>query len=359
MNNFWLGVDRVLARASPEGASLHGLGPLFAHRLCERGAAVPEPVAFERKMAVAAMLSVRPLLERVRASCEGDLVLMKGPEIAIRYPGEARAFGDIDLLVSDPRRVHTELLDAGFLESGSPELFHRIHHLRPLRWPGLPLAVEIHDRPKWPAGFAAPSAAEILRSAVPSGLRVGGILAPEEGQHSLLVAAHAWAHEPLRILRDLVDVRCLAVSTDKLAVDQTARVWGVAKLWRTTTEVAEAVMAGSTTSMLLRAWTRHLVDIRERTVFENHLQSWISGYWALPPGAAVANTARAVVQDFTPVPEESWAQKTSRTLKAIGDAMIPRSQHNRRLGESATRGRGRNAPDEEAADQCPETTRES
>lgn len=35
------------------------------------------------------MLIAPPLLERIRAACDGPLVLVKGPEIARLYPGGA------------------------------------------------------------------------------------------------------------------------------------------------------------------------------------------------------------------------------------------------------------------------------
>jgi len=63
---------------------------------------VPVELAEEEILAAALMLSVAPLLERVRASCDGPLVLMKGPAVAVHYPGSARSFWDLDLLVPNP-----------------------------------------------------------------------------------------------------------------------------------------------------------------------------------------------------------------------------------------------------------------
>ena len=100
-------------------------------------------------------LAVPPLLERVRAACDGPLVVMKGPEVAARYAEPStRPFRDLDLLACDAAAVQRSLLDAGFQVAGEPELYVDIHHLRPLYWPGLPLVIEVHQRPKWPAGLA-------------------------------------------------------------------------------------------------------------------------------------------------------------------------------------------------------------
>ena len=83
---------------------------------------------------------------------------MKGPEVALRYPGPAlRGFRDLDLLVPDAPAVQRELLAAGFEPVGLPEKYAAIHHLRPLAYPGLPLLVEVHDRPKWPEHLRTPA----------------------------------------------------------------------------------------------------------------------------------------------------------------------------------------------------------
>ena len=341
-DDLWPAVDSLLASGSPERARVHGLGPLEALRLTQVGEPVPEAVAMEARMAAVAMLSVRPLLERIRAGCDGPLVLMKGPEIAIRYPGAARMFVDVDLLTPEPNWTHGQLQEAGFVEAGDPELFRPHHHLQPLKWPDLPLLVEIHGRPHWPEGLKARPVALIIDAAVPSGLHVEGILTPEPAQHALLVAAHSWAHEPLRRLRDLIDVRALAASDVRAAIERTARSWGITRLWRTTDRATDAVLGRRRMPLLVSPWARHLPEQRERTVLENHLRAWLAAYWALPVGSALATTARALRDDVAPAPEEGWSDKLSRMLTASKNATTPLSHHNRRLGEAATRGRNRN-----------------
>ncbi len=341
--DLWPAVEMLSAASSPERVRRHGLGPLEALRLKRLGQAIPEALELEARMARFAMLSVRPLLERVRTSCDGPLVLMKGPEIAIRYPGSARSFIDIDLLVGDADRTHHQLRKAGFAEfDDGDEPFHRHHHLRPLKWPGLPLPVEIHDRPHWPAGLHAPHTASIIRSAVASDLQIEGILAPAPAQHSLLVAAHAWSHEPLHLLRDLVDVRALATPDARAEIELTASAWDVRHLWRTTDRATDAVLDGRRMPLLVGLWARHLSAQRERTVLENHLRAWLAGYWALPIGPALMTTARAIRDDVVRAPEEGWPDKLARVLAASRNATRPLSDHHRQLGEAATRGRTRN-----------------
>ena len=115
---------------------------------------------------------VAKVLERVRTACDGPLVLMKGPEVAARYPDPAlRGFRDVDLLAPDAPTVQRQLVAAGFEPVGVPEKYAAIHHLRPLAYPGLPLLVEVHDRPKWPARLRLPDKAELLGTAVPATIR--------------------------------------------------------------------------------------------------------------------------------------------------------------------------------------------
>jgi hypothetical protein len=349
-DDLWPAIDAILAGSLPEEAHKQGLGPLEALRRNRAGESVPQALAMEARMAAVAMMSARPLLERVRHGCEGPLVLMKGPEIALRYPGSARAFIDVDLLVPDPERAHGQLREAGFVDATILEPFEQRHHFRPLRWPDLPLRVEIHDRPHWPPGLRPPATASIIDAAKPSLLGIDGLLAPHDAHHALLVAAHAWVHEPLCKLRDLVDVRALASPSERAVIERTARAWRITRLWRTTDHATEAVLGRDRMPFLVRPWARHLLERRERTVFENHLWKCFAGYWALPFGSAVAATARAIGEDILPAGEEGWSDKLSRMLAASKNANMPLSRHHHRIGDAATRGRNRKRRRRDAAD---------
>jgi Uncharacterised nucleotidyltransferase len=345
----WAAVDRLLAGASPEGVRAHRLGPLEALRRQGAGEDVPEVLAAEARVAAFAMLSVRPLLHRIRASCDGRLVLMKGPEIAIRYPGAARAFVDLDLLTDDADLAYRQLRASGFVEAGDPEVSGVPQHVPPLKWPDLPLFVEMHGHPHWPDGLPAPSTGPILDAAVTSALGVDGILAPEKAQHALIVAAHSWAHEPLRALRDLIDVRVLSAEVDPEAIGRTAEEWRIGRLWRTTDRVTDAVLNSERMPFLAGLWAKHLPECREPTVLENHLRAWSAAYCALPVESALMTTARAARSDILRAPEEGWPDKISRMLAAARNATSPLSRHEHQLGDAATRGRVRKQTEGDAA----------
>ena len=246
------------------------------------------------------------------------------------------------LLVQDARAVHRQLKASGFVEYGDPAP----HHLCPLRWPSLPVFLEVHSAPNWPKQLTPPSAAELIGAALPSALGVDGVLAPDPARHALLIAAHSWAHEPLRRLRDLVDARAVAAEADPAEVRRLTRSWHVDRLWRTTEAVAQTVFEGRPSPLVLRLRARHLAAVREPTVLEHHLRRWLAGYGALPPRIAAADAFAVLRADLRPAPEESWRAKLMRTTRAFRDARMPLSHHDLLLGEEATRGRGRNPRDD-------------
>lgn len=181
----------------------------------------------------------------------------------------------------------------------------------------------------------------IVGSARPSDLGVEGILTPVDAHHALLVAAHAWAHEPLWRLRDLADVRVLAPPSERGAIERTARAWGMTRLWQTTDRVTDAVVGRRGMPLLARPWAGHLLEHRERTVLENHLRDYMASYWALPLTAAFAKAAHAFGEDFFPAPGQAWSNKLSRMLTASRNANTPMSHHSFQLGQSGTDVRNR------------------
>src|SRR5690348_6275579 len=91
-----------LADRSPQVSDLrhHKLQLIAASRMQARGEAVPEELLAEQRTYAALCLAVPMLLRRVRAACDGPLVLMKGAEVAARWPqARLRPAKDIDLLV--------------------------------------------------------------------------------------------------------------------------------------------------------------------------------------------------------------------------------------------------------------------
>src|SRR4051812_20518114 len=140
----WAAVDRLVDRAPRvEDLRAHRLHLLAARRLAILGEPLPDGLAEDRRAQVTKSLIAPLLLAAVREACDGEIVVLKGPEIAARYPDPAtRPFNDLDLLVEDAAQVHRALKAAGFYEIGNPRLYENIHHLRPLLLPDLPIPIE-------------------------------------------------------------------------------------------------------------------------------------------------------------------------------------------------------------------------
>jgi hypothetical protein len=337
----WAALDALIFSKldRPTGLLIHGLGPIAAEVLDRRGLAVPAAFRRQQREARVAALTAPAVLERVRAACDGPVLLMKGPEAAERYPGRARAYGDIDLLVPDAGRAQRQLRANGFVEQEDPEgIWVGIHHLGQLHWPGTRLAIEIHSEPKWLDGVPSPRTEELLEAAVPSRLGVADILAPHPGHHALLLAAHGWAHQPLGRVRDLIDVGAFRVEADPLELDLTARAWGVRRMWRTTNAALDAILDRQAT-WPLRLWAGHLREVRDETVLEAHLERLLAPLWGYPSREAARRVGRALVSEVRPAHDETWVQKVTRVATALRRPLAPLEAHRRKLGASATRGR--------------------
>jgi hypothetical protein len=332
----WAAVDALVARA-PSLADVysHRLELFAARQLRAVGNDVPEDLLARERRAAIAALTAPLLLSRIREAYDGPLLLIKGPEVAARYPDPTlRLFGDVDLLTPDADAAQAALLAAGFVEIGDPQLYIDIHHLRPLELPGLPLVVEVHSRPKWVAGLPAPTLEELLVDAVPTAVGAPGILAPSPVKHALLLAAHSWAHEPLRLLRDVVDFAAVADEADREELQTLAAGWGVSRLWRSTDAAARAVLHGDAQPRSLRLWAQNLGLARERTVLENHLQRWLSDFWVLSPTRALRRWPTIFRDEVLPDRGEPWRRKLSRSALAVRNAHRRRSEHDDEAGVS-------------------------
>jgi Uncharacterised nucleotidyltransferase len=336
----WAAVDTLLERV-PSLAALrfHRLALLEADRRGRAGETIPDELARDQMLAVVGELAVPAALSRIRAACDGPLVLIKGPELAGDYPAPAtRPFRDLDLLTGDPRRAQRGLLAAGFVAVGDPALYKDIHHLRPLRRPGMPFVVELHSRPKWPDGLTAPRVDELIEARVPSRTGVAGIDALPPAQHAVCLAAHAWAHEPLARAGRLIDVAATVARAEPGAANALARRWGVGRLWCTTERAADALLEGDRRSAALALWARHLRRADERTVLEAHIQDLLAPLWGLgrtrAPGSALGALARDVRRDG----REAWSEKLTRTRLALGHAGVAKSEHDRCLEQPVVAG---------------------
>jgi hypothetical protein len=288
------------------------------------------------------VLSTPVVLERIRAACDGRVVLMKGYETALLYEDPVlRPFADIDLLVEDAPAVHRSLLAAGFVEIGDPEIFIDIHHLRPVTLPEIFLPVEVHHEPKWPDDLEPPATHELVASAVESATRVSGIETLPPAEQALILAAHSWAHLPLRRIQELLDIALTAERVHPVEIEKLARAWGLEGVWETTSRCIESLFYGGSRSSAERIWARHLASARERTVFESHVERWLSPYWALPTRRAVSAMAETARAELVPAEGENWKAKLSRAGKALRNASWAKTAHERELGEHAHRRRRR------------------
>jgi len=335
----WTGLEGLLDRATDvEAVRTHRLQTAAARRWRAAGRHVPEDFVQLERWAAGTLLAAPETLTRVRRVVDGPILLHKGPEAAAAYPDPVmRGFDDIDLIVRDAPAVQRALVRAGFVEIGDPARYRDIHHLRPLEWPGLPLRVEIHSRPKWPQRLTPPAFDELVESSRPAAIGVEGILAPSPVHHALLLAAHAWAHVPLRRLRDLLDVAAVAAPLHPAETAEQARRWQLSRVWATTVGAAACVFGDGPRTMPLRIWGRHLVATRERTVLESHLQRLLSHFWELPPGPATRAAGRRLVEELLPAEDEEWEEKLQRTRFAFRNAMRSRLDHDRALGPLAQR----------------------
>jgi Uncharacterised nucleotidyltransferase len=316
-------------RADPRALRLHRLQLVAARRARLAGRRPPPELVSDEHRAATVALAAPVLLRRIRASSDGPLLTMKGPEAALSWPDPAlRPYVDLDLLTTDSCALQRALVGVGFEPVADHAGPPRPHHLRPLHWPRLPLTVEVHHQPNWPRSLGdPPSAAELLAAARPSGLGVEGLLAPDPSHHALLLAAHAWVHTPLRRLGDLVDIAAFAISGDARVLELTARRWGLARLWRATARAVEDLLGGGRRSLALRTWARHLPAVRERTVLEAHAARWLAPAWGSPPCRVARATLAAACESLGPEDGERWAAKLARTRRALRDATVAESLH--------------------------------
>jgi hypothetical protein len=333
----WRTLDELLARAQVGGMLANKLGPLAARSMRMHGRPVPRPLETESRLAKTAWISAIPLLHRIRTVYDGPVLLIKGPEVAARYPDRARSFMDVDVLVPDAQALHDAMRADGCVLVDDPEVYvnQDQHHLRPVQWPDTWLRVEIHVRPLWPQGKTPPPMEEIVAAAVQSATGVPGISAPHPAHHAVILASHAWVSQPLETLRDLVDVAAVAAEADERELTRTARAWGIERIWRTTYDAATGVLGGRRTTAAVQIWGRHLPAVRERSVLSNHLQRWLSPFWGLPPLSALRWIVAAFRQEIYPYPDESWRHKLIRVAYAFANPRAPVSVHERAWREAA------------------------
>ncbi len=292
-SQLWRAVDGLVERATVEGIVAHAVEPLAVSRLRQLGRPVPDVLLRHSRAGSLQIATAISLVERIRASCDGPLVLLKGPELGSLYPPNGRPFSDLDLLAPDAEAVQEALLGAGFQPRGA-EVPTNHHHLRPVAWPGAALAIEVHPRPNWPAGLRQIPVAEIFAASVPSGTGVDGVSAPSPHHHALILAVHGWQHRPLRVLRDLIDVAVVSAEADAGGLERAAAALGIGRLWGATRRTIDALFYGGPRPVSLRTWARSLEELRARTPRELDLEALVSGFCWMPATQALGHAGRLV-----------------------------------------------------------------
>lgn len=333
--SLWRAVDELVDRA-PTAADLraHRLHLLAASRLCALGHPVPEEFATAERLAAAVTLAAEITLERAREAYDGTLVLMKGLEVAVRYPSPTlRPFRDLDVLADRPAEAQLALIAAGFRPVGMDDLaYENRHHLRPLRLPGLPVLLELHRRPEWVPWAPPPSTAELLSEAVDSRTSIPGVLALSPPHHALALAAHSWVGTPLRRILDLVDATLVGSEADPADLWGAARRWQMDGVWGTTMAAADAVLFGAPAlPWHVRLWAGRLEAARDRTMLRDHVVRLLSPFSVLPVRSALGVAAEAVGRELRPAPGEAWRIKAARTRRALRNAFERVTVHDRAL----------------------------
>ena len=269
----------------------HRLAGIAACKWRVQGRRLPPPILAEEHFASVAALAARVAMSRIVDTVDDPMMVLKGPEVASRYPDPAmRPYHDLDLLVEDSDAAHRALVGAGctvISERPSP------HHELPLAFGDLPVMIELHRAPKWPWWLTAPSTEELFASAIPSTWAGAGALAPSAEHHAVLLAAHSWAHGPLSRLRDLVDVEVMLAGADESTTRDVTERWGLEHIWAATRAAALTVLHGAPAPTTLRTWARNLPRVRRRSRTEDLIASWIAPFSALPPRRAARVSARA------------------------------------------------------------------
>jgi hypothetical protein len=342
----WNGVGRLIDGApSLANLRLHRLHLLAAARWRAAGLAVPPDLAREEAAFAIRRSAADTVLKAMRDSCDGPLLLLKGPAVSRLYPDPAwRPFSDLDVLAEDPERTQRALVAAGFRPyTGQPDQYYEgFHHLRPLLLEGLPGPfVEIHRRPHWVSFEDAPSVSELFSVATEEASGVDGYVALPPAHHALLTAAHSWAHRPLRRMLDLVDVELLAAAGSRHEVAEVASRWNLSRLWRITADVADALIMGGRPPRELRAWGRALVEMRDVTVVENHVVRFLSPFSVLPLTRALGACATTLLDEVRPVPDEPWRNKLHRMRVELTHPTRSASEQARMLGPDHARPRSK------------------
>ncbi len=297
--SMWDRIDRLIDIAPTlEDLRAHGLHLLAAQRWSQQGQAIPDVLRDEVRATAIADLAARTLLIRIRTILDGPVLLIKGPEVATRYPTSTlRPFHDLDLVVQEVETAQQALLAAGFISMGGEQWFTHHHHRAPLIWPGLPLAIELHESFWGPTWMTCPPTEELLATAVPARVNIDGIQTLSPHYHSILLAAHSWQHVPLRRVLDLIDIAVMSEGIDRKALDDVATQMNIGRVWGAMIRATDALFLNQEVqSWSLRLWARHLTGVTRRSVRAQYLNRWLGTAWA-PDLPTALSAAQSIMRD--------------------------------------------------------------
>jgi hypothetical protein len=334
--DIWRNVNELVDRAETVTAlHAHRMHLYAAWRWRGLGRPVPEELVEWERGAAVQRLGAPILLRHVREAYDGPMVLLKGAEVAARYPKpQLRPSLDLDLLVPDAKAVQKALLAGGFTERLVYQPGEGHHHLRGLEWPGVLMRVEVHSAPNWPTWLKPPPTEQLFEAAVSESVVGHGVLALPPAHHALIVTAHMWREVPLVRLGQLIDVRVLSLEADPDELERLAGQWGLRRIWKKTDEPARRLLDGEHRhGGAGRFRARRLETVSEVTVIEAKLAELSAPFRGLPPGSALVASSRELFSELRPDLGETWVEKLRRSAGALRQVSRSRAARDRELDE--------------------------
>jgi hypothetical protein len=304
MERFWQQASSLaLGLASLPIQRSHGLHLLAAHSLVKLELPLSDDLRRDWEAATARTLIVPIIIGQLSSALGEPVVLVKGAEIAQRYPDPAaRGYSDIDILVQDLPRALDRLRHAGFDELNIAVAGHHVT----VQASGLPIPVEVHGRLNWPRWATPPSTSDLIRVAMPSRAFPCTARTLPPDLHTVYVAAHAWLHCPLTQLADLVDIAALGSESSFAQLASRAAELRLDRLWHFSLQAGRAVFAGEPAPSPLVRRLMPDVAARDAVSHREHVLRQFAGGLAAPSPASRAQAIVSSVSDhLAPRPGES------------------------------------------------------
>lgn len=281
--------------------------------------------------AAAQQLAAMVALEEMRVRFDGTIVLLKGLELACRYPDPSRrASGDIDVLTDEPERLQATLLANGYrqIDLATSDLHFyddHHHHLVPVQRAGLPAVVEVHRSLGWLAGMTPPSLHQLMTHLTPSAAGIEGVAALEPAAHAVYLAVHSWRHRPFNQRRDLDDIALLLGGSTAtiLAADQLAAEWGVRRIWSLYQNAIAAAAGDERPRLLVRIFGGDPAAGGSRSPFGQPTTMFellvlvVAPFFVDRPLRSLPAIARTLKVRFEPQPGETTWGKARRIARRL------------------------------------------